>query len=133
MSYTPAQAEISKDAVLSQLQPSLDRVAEAGAQTVRNTIYHIVIGVFATILLLVVMILVFLLVMDFITMKTALLMGLLVILYLLVVAIVIIRSIEIYSRRKLNTISAIAFNFISSQRLLEIIDESAVVYLDNNL
>ena len=132
MSYTPAQAEISKDDVLARLRPSLDKVAEAATSSVRNTIYHIVIGVFATILLLVVIILVFLLIMDFMTMRTALIVGLLVILYLLVISIVILRSVETYSRKKLRTISAIVFNFISSQRLLEIIDESAVVYLNNN-
>lgn len=128
MSYTPTQAEVSKDAVLKLIQPNINKLVNAGVSTINDTIYYILVGTFVFILLILTVLCIYFVVLEFISIRTGVIVGVLGLLFIIVVAVVISRSIQIYSKRKLNTIGNILFDFISSQRLLDIIDESAGVY-----
>lgn len=128
MSYTPEIAEVSKDAVYQLIQPNINKLVNAGVSTVHNTIYYILLGTFVFILLLITILLIYLVVLDFIKIRTGVILGILGLFFIIIVAIVLARSIEIYSKRKLRLIGNILGSFINSQRLLDIIDESAGVY-----
>lgn len=131
MSYTQAIAESSKDQVLTNLKPSLDRVVATATKTVKNTIYHVTLGVIVTLLLLIIIVTIFLGLWEYITLEMGVIIVVLAALLAFLAAFIIVRATEIYSRKKLSKIAAIIYNFVSSQRLLDIMDQAAGVYLQN--
>lgn len=131
MSYSIAIAEESKNAVLNGVQANILKVAAAGAKTVSNTMYYTIIAVLSFVLAFVIIILIFLVIVGIFTAKSGILIFGVLFIFTIAVGYIAISAAEDYAKRKFNLVALIYFNFVSSERLLEILDESAAVYLDN--
>jgi len=132
MSYTVGIAEQSQDAVLASVKTNIDKIALLGEETVNNIVYYSIIGVVAFMLAFLIIILLFLVIAKFVTCRAGILIFGVLVLFCLVIAYTIIASSTQFAKKKFNVAANIYSNFVSSERLLEIIDESAVVYLENN-
>jgi glucan phosphoethanolaminetransferase (alkaline phosphatase superfamily) len=130
MAYTQAIAESSKDAVLAQLQPRLDRLFTVDAvKSISIITYYTVLGAVALLLLLVIVVISFLCAYDLLTTRVAWILIILAVLYFIIIGYVIVQATTYYAKKKLTTTSQVIFNFVASQRLLDIIDAGAAEYL----
>jgi glucan phosphoethanolaminetransferase (alkaline phosphatase superfamily) len=132
MSVTsPATAEMSKDYILDQIYRSTNRLVEVSTGTIRDATYAIAVNVFVLLILLLVLMLIVLVMLDILTTEKAFTMFMFGFILLLVLVMSFMVFISYYTERQLRSVRRIYDNFISSERFLEIIDQTAATYNTN--
>lgn len=131
--YTPADAVVSKNAVLEQIAVNVAATAESLTRTVYNTLYYPIVAIVVFIILVIIVAMIYLAAREYITPLMAIAIGGLLVLATIVVGLVILHSCTTYAGKEFREIANIYLNFISSERTIEIIDGAAAVYLANNM
>lgn len=131
--YTPADAVISKNAVLEKAAVNLAATAESATRTIYNTLYYPIIAIVVLIILVITVAMFYLAASGCVTPLVAVSVAGLGILAAIVIGIVILHSSTVYARKEFREVANIFLNYLSSQETITTIDGAAAVYLANNL
>jgi hypothetical protein len=132
MTYRNQQtAEESKDYILNKLNKQLDTLVDVTTVTLSKSINAILINIIVLLIVILVISLMLLAYFKIISFRTAVGVFIIWVLSLFILAIMISIYLASYTRKRLKVSSEIFYNYVSSEDALDLINETAAVYLAN--